>query len=114
MSNAKDMEEKDEPAESISKANTQRKAMLSVRSLKGTGLELVTRPATIRYLDHSATVASGSGEISEWRRVRVVLTSPYKAVQGLLGTEKHDKATKTTTESAPPSPNYNTTPTGGH
>ncbi|GFV18667.1 uncharacterized protein TNCV_3526021 [Trichonephila clavipes] len=27
------------------------------RVLSGTGLELVTRPATIRYLDHSATVA---------------------------------------------------------
>ncbi|GFV76324.1 hypothetical protein TNCV_4413031 [Trichonephila clavipes] len=26
--------------------------------LNGTGFELVTRPATIRYLDHSATVAT--------------------------------------------------------
>ncbi|GFU99683.1 uncharacterized protein TNCV_3597541 [Trichonephila clavipes] len=26
----------------------------------GTGLELVTRPATIRYLDHSATAAKGT------------------------------------------------------
>ncbi|GFV37202.1 uncharacterized protein TNCV_452741 [Trichonephila clavipes] len=30
----------------------------SRRVLRGTGLELVTRPATIRYLDHSATTTT--------------------------------------------------------
>ncbi|GFV29737.1 uncharacterized protein TNCV_1925621 [Trichonephila clavipes] len=28
------------------------------RAFRGTGLELVTRPATIRYLNHSATAAT--------------------------------------------------------
>ncbi|GFU81977.1 hypothetical protein TNCV_516581 [Trichonephila clavipes] len=30
------------------------------RVLSGTGLELVTRPSTIRYLDHSATAATNT------------------------------------------------------
>ncbi|GFV70691.1 uncharacterized protein TNCV_2022551 [Trichonephila clavipes] len=32
------------------------------RILSGTGLELVTRPTTIRYLDHSATAANGQSD----------------------------------------------------
>ncbi|GFX00411.1 transposable element Tcb1 transposase [Trichonephila clavipes] len=67
------------------------------RVFSGTGLEPVTKQATVRYLYHSATAAT-----------------PCSATRGLLATEhvilNHGQVTWTTPELAPPSPNYHTTP----
>ncbi|GFT66497.1 uncharacterized protein TNCV_2966881 [Trichonephila clavipes] len=39
------------------------------RVFSGTGLEFVTRPATIRYLDHSATAATRQQDRFEPRQI---------------------------------------------
>ncbi|GFV77003.1 hypothetical protein TNCV_690731 [Trichonephila clavipes] len=48
----------------------------------------------------------------------LLLTSHCLATRGLLATDhvilNHGQVTRTTPELAPPSPNYHTTPTGGH
>ncbi|GFV91011.1 hypothetical protein TNCV_1248951 [Trichonephila clavipes] len=50
--------------------------------------------------------------------IDLILTSLCSATRGLLATDhvilNHGQVTWTTPELAPPSPNYHTTPTGGH
>ncbi|GFV12117.1 hypothetical protein TNCV_1796041 [Trichonephila clavipes] len=49
--------------------------------------------------------------------MRVIVTPHYKAARGLLATDlvilNHGQVTRTTPETAHPSPNFHTTPTGG-
>ncbi|GFT53496.1 hypothetical protein TNCV_3324781 [Trichonephila clavipes] len=86
--------------------------------VNGTGLEPVTKQATVRYLYHSATAATVEAQSPHigvvWRFGERDASS---ATRGLLATVlvilNHGQVTRTAPELAPTSPNYHITPTGG-